>query len=1167
MSLRPEVPTNKYSNHSPIYSLPYPSDADVASSTFKVSASEEARLAKTADRQMYGAYRAFQKFPTFLVGKSVFWTEHTPTDLRVGGSGVGAVVNGVYFGIQDDSIPETYSWSGLAAGALNYLWIVPVEEEVGGFTTGSYKSSRQKRHVGTYATTSSEAVQNAILIATFGSGIGPTEYIDGSVQAESDIQDILRDHINNTGPNPHGTLLRQTEIITSGTSMLGSLALVTGNVYVNRNLRIDDITDGGNASYRNVSADTVAANAKLGTTTISSPATINGQSTLNAPLVVASGIAVDGRDISYDGSRLSSHVANVANPHTVTAAQLAVLPTTGGNMTGPITAASGIGVDGVDFSKLSPLFDGSVLGDAWHTHSGSGESETRYLGVAPKYRGRVVDIDPQGTLEDYGTSLALYYTFNNTFDCYFEYPTLSDNESGNFPTFTTGVNGYAASFNGSNPDIMAAMGYYVPSIRAKNISVSCWAKWTSDVAANQILVAHCVADTEGGVLIWKLSLYHDSGSYYPRLEVSSDGSSVTATATSSSSVAINTWAFITATIEDNGTIRIYVDGVEKGSAAFSASLHDSASPYFSVGGIFVAEGADDPLPFTGAISDVAVWAKELSAEEVSNLYSTVTGTATTQFKGAYQSGVGLGFTDITIPNLKGSWLLNDLISGTGYDNHGRNHMSICASGIGMGAGIISGKPAPYFNRAQNQYLYCPYNTTQNLGTRLTFACWVKFTTLPGTGVVYTFGGRNYGAASSSWSAGLWNDSGTYKLFLRAYPSGGGASTLTTGNWTPSTDTWYHLIFRATSSNLYINVNNGSNLGGASFSSVFNNPSSPPLSIGGVNIGPSGRPYTGPDCMDGVIDCVVFSNQEWSADERTWLYRNYLPGEWTAALRDSTMIESGQTIKATADAKLARVDFFTSVPFQNMPSIPVVANVYTANNDGPQTLVATSESLAYNKHSSTLDAYSSYFFDPMVEMTSGTDYAITLSGISAGNAIDYLRLRRHMPNPYSSGSIYWRGNDGAWHPEPLSGRDLVFRTWMHVDPVSSANDLLDDGYDGQHNYSKFVGPYYPLSGKTISIRQQVPLDMETLDELHFWHKVSNAVSNEAFSVSVTDTDGTTFYPAQGSKFKHATWTEQIISGFDSAAFDAGKFWSINVDMENITSGTEFYMGEISTVYST
>jgi len=82
--------------------------------------------------------------------------------------------------------------------------------------------------------------------------------------------------------------------------------------------------------------------------TVSAALSVSGMSSLNGGLSVTGNIAVtgrvDGRDVSADGARLDQHLADSANPHNTTAAQIDALPTAGGTITGGLTVQGDVGI-------------------------------------------------------------------------------------------------------------------------------------------------------------------------------------------------------------------------------------------------------------------------------------------------------------------------------------------------------------------------------------------------------------------------------------------------------------------------------------------------------------------------------------------------------------------------------------------------------------------------------------------------------------------------------------------------------------------------------------------------------------------------------------------------------------------------------------------------------
>lgn len=136
---------------------------------------------------------------------------------------------------------------------------------------------------------------------------------------------------------------------------------------------------------------------------------------------MAIGSLVDGRDISTDGINLDSHIADIAgNPHAVTIEQISGVSIYGGEQSklrGNLPVASGITVDGIDLSAMSFLINGSNADPYWnggnlvkqgHTHNMSGIGY-QYIDFAPEYYGTVLSgmgygyLDVRRELNEIGT--------------------------------------------------------------------------------------------------------------------------------------------------------------------------------------------------------------------------------------------------------------------------------------------------------------------------------------------------------------------------------------------------------------------------------------------------------------------------------------------------------------------------------------------------------------------------------------------------------------------------------------------------------------------------------------------------------------------------------------------------------------------------------------------
>ncbi len=371
-----------YGGNTPKYYIPYPVLGDV------IDPGEESKQAKIIDNQIYGAIRAHSRGHGVIregtyssvasgAGFNVYLSEVKTQNMP----SLEAFINQVYIYTCSPVI-----WGDLTAGTY-YLFGRLVE------TTDL--SSLQDGDVSAYSSASATVPEDGLLLASVVIS-GSSVTIDSSPTDKVRIPSVI-DHINDS-TDPHGTPLRQTELITSGMSVLGDM-LVVNDLQVNNDIRVTGsiIADDATFDDLTVTGTLTAQTATIGTLTVTSGATFNAQSTLNKPLIVSSGVSIDGRDVSADGLVLDAHIANVANPHAVTAAQVSALPLSGGYMTGPITMASGISIDGVDPSVLQPLYDGSNA-DALHTHTTtSGASYTAYTGASPEFGDAVVSGNSSGT--------------------------------------------------------------------------------------------------------------------------------------------------------------------------------------------------------------------------------------------------------------------------------------------------------------------------------------------------------------------------------------------------------------------------------------------------------------------------------------------------------------------------------------------------------------------------------------------------------------------------------------------------------------------------------------------------------------------------------------------------------------------------------------------------
>jgi hypothetical protein len=115
-------------------------------------------------------------------------------------------------------------------------------------------------------------------------------------------------------------------------------------------------------------------------------------------------------------------------------------------------------------------------------------------------------------------------------------------------------------------------------------------------------------------------------------------------------------------------------------------------------------------------------------------------------------------------------------------------------------------------------------TGLDITTDQSYECWVKLTTTPSSGNVFSLVNRSGGAASaSSFDFFLLNSGGTLKLSLTLYS--GSSSENYIVDWTPSTGTWYHVAvtWKASTSkaNFYVNGSQQGTEQSGAFTSVNN----------------------------------------------------------------------------------------------------------------------------------------------------------------------------------------------------------------------------------------------------------------------------------------------------------------------------------------------------------
>lgn len=353
-----------YSGQTPIYQIPYVFLGDL------IDPDEERRRVQILDNQIFGAIRAHSGGHGSIREGDYTCTQNSDGTFRVllienktqGKPAIEAFVNQVY--VSSDS---TLTWNGLSDNTTYFLYVRLVES--------TELSSLQYGDVIAESSTSATPPGDGLLVAkaVISGGICTVDSNPPGKQVIPILEDHINDHVN-----PHGTVWEQTNLIVSGLTVLSGMTVV-GNITIQGTLNIHgELCVSGTLHALNAVVDDldiksleVISGLTVAQLTVTSGLELWGVTNVHAAVIVDSGIRLDGRDVSFDGSRLDSHIANTSNPHSVTAAQIGALPLAGGHMTGNITMNSGIAIDGVDPSTLTGLFDGGNADDL-HTHNLSG---------------------------------------------------------------------------------------------------------------------------------------------------------------------------------------------------------------------------------------------------------------------------------------------------------------------------------------------------------------------------------------------------------------------------------------------------------------------------------------------------------------------------------------------------------------------------------------------------------------------------------------------------------------------------------------------------------------------------------------------------------------------------------------------------------------------------
>ncbi len=401
----------------------------------------------------------------------------------------------------------------------------------------------------------------------------------------------------------------------------------------------------------------------------------------------------------------------------------------------------------------------------------------------------------------------------------------------NGPTWTTGRIGSAVQFDGTNDRI--EVGDQSTLEGYDQISVSAWANPSVISGAEETIVSK--------ELIFKLDISATAGNV-ARFMTGNSWSGLHSTTVLST----GTWYHIVGTY-DGVTKKIYINGALEASTALTGNITTNTRSV-QIGSY---DSSGTPTAFlTGAIDEVRVYNRALSAEEVANLYRLTAPTGTDT-------------------GLVGYWSMNgqDTTATTAYDRSGAANSGTLTNGPTK----VIGKLGQALNfDGTDDYVNAGSATIIDNLTNLSICAWVNPDTLP-NGYSAIIGQMDNGGAEATFG---FHDNGTadYIEFYRTF-SGTIGEWHSDGNIVP-TGSWSHICMTYNNSSVandpayYLN---GAQIGVVEVSTPVGTASS--TAGGDYFIGAIDNGVAGTDFLDGKIDEVRLYNRILTAAEIQSLYNS------------------------------------------------------------------------------------------------------------------------------------------------------------------------------------------------------------------------------------------------------------------------------------------------------
>ena len=202
---------------------------------------------------------------------------------------------------------------------------------------------------------------------------------------------------------------------------------------------------------------------------------------------------------------------------------------------------------------------------------------------------------------------------------------------------------------------------------------------------------------------------------------------------------------------DTNTLITYLNGNQVDTKIYVGDL-ESTNKKFAIGSRVQIGGS---TIFNGSISDVRIYNRALTADEINTLYHSYKPKAAS---GSLQKGLVLDMpltSTYTKDETVGSEIMTDR---TPYSNDGQNY----GATVGSDSTIFDGG---------NDYIDAPDQDILDLTDNLTISAWINPNPCDNLAVVYKFGGGysgyRFGATTTSMSFGFGNSTGGYEGFTKA----------------------------------------------------------------------------------------------------------------------------------------------------------------------------------------------------------------------------------------------------------------------------------------------------------------------------------------------------------------------------------------------------------------